>query len=56
MQGLSGRGLKLLHHYPDPLWGLGSKSTPDESFTPVRVFPQVAPAGCPALAARPMAA
>ena len=40
-RGLTGRGLKLLHHYPDLLWGLGSKSTPDDSFTPGRVFPQV---------------
>ena len=39
-RGLSGRGLKLLHHYPDLLWGLGSKTTPDDSFTPTRVFPQ----------------
>ena len=38
--GLVGRGLKLLHHYPDQLWGLGDKSTPDKSFTPTRVFPQ----------------
>lgn len=38
--GLVGRGLKLLHHYPDQLWGLGSKSIPDKSFTPTRVFPQ----------------
>lgn len=40
-KGLTGRGLKLLHHYPDQLYGLGSKTTPSDSFTPSRVFPQV---------------
>ena len=39
--GLKGKGLKLLHHYPDMLWALGNKSVPDPSFTPTRVFPQV---------------
>ena len=38
---MKGKGLKLLHHYPDLLWGLGDKTTPDPSFTPMRVFPQV---------------
>ena len=40
-KGLTGRGLKLLHHYPDLLYGLGSKATPSDSFTPTRIFPQV---------------
>ena len=35
-----GRGVKLLHHFGDPLWALGDKSTPDPSFTLARVFPQ----------------
>lgn len=39
--GMKGKGLKLLHHYPDLLWGLGDKTTPDPSFTPLRVFPKV---------------
>lgn len=39
--GLKGKGLKLLHNFPDMLWALGDKSTPDSSFTPTRVFPQV---------------
>ena len=39
--GLKGKGLKLLHHYPDMLWALGDKSVPDSSFTPTRIFPQV---------------
>ena len=39
--GLKGKGLKLLHHYPDMLWALGDKSVPDASFTPTRIFPQV---------------
>lgn len=38
--GLTGRGLKLLHTYPDQLWRLGDPITPDSSFTPQRVFPQ----------------
>ncbi len=38
--GLKGKGLKLLHHYPDLLWALGDKSTPDSSFTIGRIFPQ----------------
>jgi translation initiation factor 2D len=37
--GLKGRGLKLLHHYPDTLWAMGDKMLPDASFTPERVFP-----------------
>ena len=40
--GLKGKGLKLLHHYPDMLWALGDKSVPDSSFTATRIFPQVA--------------
>ena len=32
--------MKLLHHFGDPLWALGDKSTPDPSFTLARVFPQ----------------
>lgn len=39
--GLKGKGLKLLHHFPDMLWALGDKSVPDASFTPNRIFPQV---------------
>ena len=39
--GLKGKGLKLLHHYPDMLWALGDKSVPDPSFTATRIFPQV---------------
>ena len=38
--GLKGKGLKLLHHYPDLLWALGDQSTPDSSFTVGRIFPQ----------------
>ena len=37
--GLKGRGLKLLHHYPDAVWAMGDKSVPDPSFTPERVYP-----------------
>lgn len=44
--GLKGKGLKLLHHFPDQLWGLGEKSTPDPSFTPTRIFPQQVDAIC----------
>ena len=32
--------MKLLHHFGDPLWALGDKSSPDPSFTLARVFPQ----------------
>ena len=32
--------MKVLHHFGDPLWALGNKSTPDPSFTIARVFPQ----------------
>ena len=39
--GLKGKGLKLIHHYPDQLWGLGPKSVPDASFTTTRIYPQV---------------
>lgn len=39
--GLKGKGLKLLHHYPDMLWALGDKSVPDPSFTATRIFPEV---------------
>lgn len=38
--GLKGKGLKLLHYYPDQLWALGDKSLPDPSFTPQRIVPQ----------------
>ena len=38
---LKGKGLKLLHHYPDQLWGMGDKSVPNAGFTPARIFPQV---------------
>ncbi|CAL5226777.1 g9634 [Coccomyxa viridis] len=38
--GLKGKGLKLLHHYPDQLWAMGDKSVPNAGFTPVRIFPQ----------------
>lgn len=36
--GMKGRGLKVMHHYPDALWAMGDKSTPGESFRPERVF------------------
>jgi len=36
--GLKGRGLKLLHHFPDSLWAMGDKSLPDVTFTPERVY------------------
>ena len=38
---LKGKGLKLLHHYPDQLWAMGDKSVPNAGFTPGRIFPQV---------------
>ena len=38
---LKGKGLKLLHHYPDQLWAMGDKSVPNAGFTPARIFPQV---------------
>ena len=41
---LKGKGLKLLHHYPDQLWAMGDKSVPNAGFTPARIFPQVPPA------------
>ncbi len=37
--GLRGRGVKLLHHFPDALWGLGSKRVPNAGFKPARIFP-----------------
>ena len=37
--GLKGRGIKLLHHYPDALWMLGSKKTPNAGFKPNRIYP-----------------
>lgn len=37
--GMKGRGLKVLHHFPDTLWALGDKSVPDPSFTATRVYP-----------------
>ena len=45
--GLKGKGLKLLHHYPDMLWALGDKSVPDPSFTATRIFPQASIAQLP---------
>lgn len=36
--GMKGKGVKLLHHYPDGLWSLGDKRTPGPEFTPARVF------------------
>ena len=36
--GMKGRGMKVMHHYPDALWALGDKSTPGDSFRPERVF------------------
>ena len=42
--GMKGRGLQLLHHYPDLLWAMGDKSAPNPGFTPQRVFPLTAPA------------
>ena len=36
--GMKGRGLKVMHHYPDALWAMGDKSAPGESFRPERVF------------------
>ncbi|CAK0786334.1 hypothetical protein CVIRNUC_009547 [Coccomyxa viridis] len=41
--GLKGKGLKLLHHYPDQLWAMGDKSVPNAGFTPGRIFPQEGP-------------
>lgn len=53
--GMKGKGLKLLHHYPDALWALGDRRVPGPEFTPARVWPEGAgPAGggggggCPA--------
>ena len=36
--GMKGRGIKVMHHYPDALWAMGDKSTPGDSFRPERVF------------------
>ena len=44
---LKGKGLKLLHHYPDQLWAMGDKSVPNAGFTPGRIFPQVKHTGHP---------
>ena len=48
--GLKGKGVKLLHHFPDQLWSLGDKSVPDPSFTTSRIFPQVRMRQCAACA------
>ncbi|GAB4820011.1 hypothetical protein N2152v2_007057 [Parachlorella kessleri] len=37
--GMKGRGLTVLHHYPDLLWAMGDKSVPNDGFTQQRVFP-----------------
>lgn len=37
--GMKGKGVKLLHHYPDALWALGDKRVPGPEFTPGRVWP-----------------
>lgn len=42
--GMKGRGLQLLHHYPDLLWAMGDQSVPNEGFTPQRIFPLAQPA------------
>jgi len=59
--GLKGRGLKLLHQYPDALWAMGDKSVPDASFTPERIYalgaaPQAAEPSAEAVAAAAAAA
>ena len=37
---MKGRAIKILHHFPDPLWAAGDKSSPGNgSFRPERVFP-----------------
>lgn len=38
-EGLKGKGLKLLHHYPDLLWSMGTKAVPNDGFRPARIFP-----------------
>ena len=38
---LKGKGLKLLHHYPDQLWAMGDKTVPNAGFTAARIFPSV---------------
>lgn len=37
--GMKGRGLKVLHHFPDPVWAMGDKSMPCDAFRPERIFP-----------------
>ena len=37
--GMKGKGLNLLHHYPDALWALGDKSVPNAGFKPDRIYP-----------------
>ena len=37
--GLKGRGVKVLHHYPDALWAMGTKATPNAGFKPNRIHP-----------------
>ena len=37
--GMKGKGVKLLHHYPDALWAFGDKRVPGPEFTPGRVWP-----------------
>jgi translation initiation factor 2D len=38
--GMKGKGLRLLHHYPDGLWALGEGAgrVPGPEFTPTRIF------------------
>lgn len=54
--GLKGKGLHLLHHFPDQLWALGDKTTPNSAFTPTRVFPLVPYLPRPAIPALPSSA
>ena len=37
--GMKGKGLGLLHHFPDALWAMGDKSVPHAGFTPERILP-----------------
>lgn len=37
--GMKGKGLGLLHHFPDALWAMGDKSVPHSGFTPERILP-----------------
>eukprot|EP00884_Botryococcus_braunii_P009146 jgi/Botrbrau1/18232/Bobra.53_1s0086.1 len=48
--GLKGKGLHLLHHFPDQLWALGDKSTPNSGYTLTRIFPLETAAAAPARA------